>query len=122
MSKLAKERAANGIVNFKGSHHSEETKAILREKAKQRAKEQNNPFEGRHHTAETQEKLSMIAKKPVYQYDLDNAYVSQYSSVQEAAIAIGVSRSAISSAARGKTKTCKGYIWRFSISEGNEKA
>ncbi len=122
LSKLAKERAANGIVNFKGSHHSEETKAILREKAKQRAKEQNNPFEGKHHTAETKEKLSMVARKPVYQYDLDDTYINQYSSVQEAAIAVGASSSAISSAATGKTKTCKGYIWRFSISEGNKKS
>lgn len=50
---------------------------------------------------------------PVYQYDLDGAFVAWYPSTAEAARRTGVNHGAISSCASGKRKTQGGFQWRY---------
>lgn len=54
--------------------------------------------------------------KPVYQFNLDGTFVSEYSSVHEAARILGVSVSNIIHAAQENekfTRTAGGYFWRY---------
>lgn len=50
-------------------------------------------------------------KKPTYQYSLDGELVGVYSSVKDAAEAVGAFPQNISQCIKGKTKTVKGYKW-----------
>ena len=50
----------------------------------------------------------------VRQYDLEMNFISEYSTITEAAKSLGISISRISDAARGNRKTAGGYIWKFS--------
>jgi len=51
--------------------------------------------------------------KSIYQYDLQGTYIKEFDSLQEAAQATGVSVTAISNAAKGKTMQSGGFIWRY---------
>ena len=59
------------------------------------------------------EKLS----KKVLQYSKDGVFIREYNSIVEAAKAIGIEQnnSNLSKACNGKQKTCKGYVWKYSI-------
>lgn len=53
--------------------------------------------------------------KEVYQYDLNGKFINKYSSTGEAARSIGAKGSShIGECCRGKIKTYKGFIWRYS--------
>ena len=55
--------------------------------------------------------------KPVYQFDLDGKFISEYSSVHAAARILGISVSNIMHAAQENekfTRTAGGYFWRYS--------
>lgn len=69
----------------------------------------NNPFYGRKHSKAT------LAKKykAVLQYDKDNALIAEYSSIKEAALAVSTTSTVIVGALRGRTKTAKGFIWKY---------
>lgn len=52
--------------------------------------------------------------KEVYQYDLNGKFINKYSSTGEAARSLGISKGThIGECCRGKLKTCKGFIWRY---------
>ena len=51
--------------------------------------------------------------KTIACYNHDDELVATYESLKEAAEAIGVSCTSISSAAKGKTKTSGGYKWAY---------
>lgn len=51
--------------------------------------------------------------KPLLQLDLKGNLIKEWPNAVEPAKALNISRQAISMNARGKTKTCKNYIWRF---------
>ena len=53
------------------------------------------------------------AEKAVLRIGADGVGVVKYRSIREAAEKEGVSRAAIQKALSGKSKTCKGYIWRY---------
>ena len=96
----------------------------------------NNPMYHKHHTDETKKKISdslrgkyigdkssVYGKKHPYevrakrfkrvrQYDLDMVLIAEYESMQSASAATGVSISGISACCSGKSKTCRGYIWK----------
>lgn len=57
--------------------------------------------------------MAITQSKKVIQYTLDGNYVHTFSSIKEAAEFIRVSSATLSSACRGKQKTCGGYKWRF---------
>ena len=52
-------------------------------------------------------------KKKVDQYSLTGDFIKTWSSVSEAAKAIGGQSSNIASCAAGRRKTAYGYIWRY---------
>lgn len=52
-------------------------------------------------------------RKRVRQFTSTGTFIKEYSSLKEAAEAVGANVSNISAAAYGRTKTCSGYIWRF---------
>lgn len=53
--------------------------------------------------------------KEVYQYDLNGKFINKYSSTGEAARSLGIkSSSHIGECCRGKIKTYRGFIWRYS--------
>ena len=66
-------------------------------KEKKNSTQKNNPF----------------GKRSVVQYTLDGEFVQEFDSIKEANRALGVSEKYVSKHLRGKTKTCKGYIFKF---------
>ncbi len=54
-------------------------------------------------------------KKTVYQYAIeDGSLVSTYACLEDAANSVGASKTGISSASTGQSKTCKGFLWSYS--------
>ena len=63
--------------------------------------------------------IKNINRKPVYQFDLQGNFISEYSSAQAAALANGISISNIVHAAQENekdTRTAGGYFWRYTKS------
>lgn len=56
---------------------------------------------------------SLNAEKAVLRIGADGVGVVRYRSIREAAEKNGVSRTAVQRALNGKSKTCKGYVWRY---------
>lgn len=52
-------------------------------------------------------------KKTVIQYSLDNKYIAEYKSINEAARVIDGSKDGISFCCNGRQNTSGGYIWKF---------
>lgn len=50
-------------------------------------------------------------KKPLIQYDLDGKEVARYSSMTEAAEALGIQKARLSSCLAGRSRTAAGYRW-----------
>ena len=51
--------------------------------------------------------------KDVYQYSLNKKFITQYSSIKEAADVVGVHKSDIQACCSGRQKTAKGFIWSY---------
>lgn len=64
---------------------------------------------GKSQSIETRLKKS----KGVTQYDLDGNFISQYISIYDAARAVNGSKGNISNVCCGRTKTHKGFIWKY---------
>lgn len=56
---------------------------------------------------------SVNAEKAVLRIGKNGVGVVKYRSIREASEKNGVSRAAIQKALNGKSKTCKGYIWKY---------
>lgn len=54
-----------------------------------------------------------IRFKPVLQYDMNNNFIKSYSSVGDAAKAVGTNTSNICSAINKRVESCKGYYWKY---------
>lgn len=64
---------------------------------------------------ETKDYPNLGKVKEVFQYDLNGRFINSYESAGAAARSLGVSsNSHIGECCRGKIKTYKGFIWRFS--------
>ena len=113
LRRLQKERIAKtGKVNFKGQKHTPESIAKMRASHKGKHTGPKNAAYGTHKTEEQKQYYSRINSRAVKQYDLDGKLIKQYPSGKAAAEALGVTAAAISAAVAGKTKSCKGYIWK----------
>ena len=51
-------------------------------------------------------------RKPVACYDKEGNLIEQFSSIRDASRKLNISNGAISNAIIGRTKTCKGFIWK----------
>lgn len=92
-----------------GTHCSEETKRKMSEKLK-----------GRTYSKETIERMKKGhigkqsgAAKSILQFTIDGRFIKKYNSATDAGRAMGVTNSAISMNAKGRTKICCGYHWRY---------
>lgn len=104
--------ARTGKVNMKGQSHTAESIAQMSASHEGKHTGSKNAAYGTHKTDEQKQYYSRINSRAVNQYDLDGKFIRQYSSGKAAAEALGVTAAAISAAVAGKTKFCKGYIWR----------
>jgi hypothetical protein len=52
-------------------------------------------------------------KRAVLQYTIDGEFVKEFESRKDAERELGVSDKYVSKHLRGKTKTCKGYIFKY---------
>lgn len=52
-------------------------------------------------------------KIPIAQFDLQGNFIKQYESVRQASRELNISSGAISNAISGRTKTCKGFMWKL---------
>lgn len=59
-------------------------------------------------------KLKENNKKKIRQYDKNGKFINQYNSIIEASKITGANATHISLCAKGKNKTCGGYIWKYS--------
>lgn len=64
---------------------------------------------------QTKDYVNLGKAKEVYQYDLNGKFINKYKSTGEAARSLGLNSSThISECCRGKIKTYKNFIWRYS--------
>lgn len=52
-------------------------------------------------------------KLAISQFDLQGNFIKQYESVRQASRELNISSGAISNAISGRTKTCKGFMWKL---------
>lgn len=106
---------------FKGRKaHPNTIKAIIRthtgkvvsEETRKKLRECNL---GKHLTKETKEKLSIIASKPVLQYDLCNNFIKEWKSASEAAKSLNKRPSSITHCCNHRVNynTAYGYKWEW---------
>lgn len=68
------------------------------------------------------ERMAKGKSKPILQFDLETGLIiATYSSIKEAGLSTGISRSTISSVAKGKRKTAGGYGWKWQDKLNNNK-
>lgn len=58
-------------------------------------------------------KKQSINERHILQYDLNGNFIKEYSKIQDACNEVGAFNSNISMCCSGKSKTCKGYIWKY---------
>lgn len=95
--------------NSLGKHPSEET----RKKMSESHKGMKCHLYGKHLSEEHKENLRQLKSKKVLQIGTDGNVIAIYPSMKSAAEKMNVTRQAISSCCTGKTKQCKGYLWRW---------
>lgn len=101
-SKIGKYDKSGKNNPFYGRRHSEETKKQIKDKRKNQII-----------TQETIKKISEKAKKPILQFTKEGAFVAEYPSRNDAAIAVGVSGGVISAHIGGYKKSAGGFIWKY---------
>ena len=75
----------------------------------------NNPQFGKKRTPEEKEKLrNKKTNRKVDCFNLQNELIATYKTIKDACDATGSNNSSISKCCKGKVKTCKGFIWRYS--------
>lgn len=70
---------------------------------------ENNPFYGKQHTQESKKKMGT----PIIQYSKDNVFIKEFESITQASIELNISKNSICNCLKGKSKYCRGYIWRY---------
>ena len=137
ISKGLKKYYIDNEPSFKGKTHSELSKKLISDKNKGKkfpeylkerySNERSgklNYFFGQRHTDETKKILSDRRKgkytggdnpkaKNIIQYDLGMNFIKEYSTINEAAKELGISRQSINSCCGGWRKTAHGFIWRY---------
>lgn len=98
-----------GSTGMLGKNHTKETRLKMSRKGK------DHSWYGRKHSIETKlkisESISNLQKKPILQIDLETKkIIKEWDSLKEAKEVYG---KAIGECARGKSKTSKGYIWKY---------
>lgn len=93
--------------NYKGSNNPNFGKH-LSDEAKMKISKANS---GTHQSDEQKAKKS----KKVLQYTLDNKFIKEWESITAAAHAYGCDKSLIMRVCQGKTKTAKGYHWKYKL-------
>ena len=103
----------------KGKKLSEETKKKMSEtkKGKKRSEEIKRKIskahKGKKHSKEHIKKMSEALKIPVVQYSKEGEFIKEWDSATDAAEELGISRSNISTACRGRQKSSGGFVWRY---------
>lgn len=100
------------IKTHTGLKRSQETKDKI---AKSRIKYKGNkhPNFGKKFSQEHINKRVLKVNKPILQYNLNNEFIKEFSSITIASKELNVNFTNISSCCRGKQKTSYGYIWKF---------
>ncbi len=128
----------------KGKNHSEISKNKMREKATGRSlasssKEKvgiatlerfSDPLFKEKHSNRTREAMKNLnedvreklrnRRRPVGKFTKEGLLLERFESVSQAAQSVGVTTTAISACARGKSSSCKGYQWRYMHEEKEE--
>lgn len=74
---------------------------------------ERDSYKGKEFTAEHRNKLGKSKRKQVVQYTLEEDYIYTYESIKQAATHTNTKSSGISRAATGKTRSYKGFIWKY---------
>lgn len=97
--------------HFYGKSHSDETKEKIKESKL-----------GFKHTEETKLRMSQSSKrmyhphfygKAILQFDMENNFIKEYSSIKEASLETGCSKSCIVNVCKGKAVHTKKFIWKY---------
>ena len=107
IAEALKNRYKNGLVHPQfGKHPSEETRKKLSEAKK-----------GKKHSQKSVEKRIITQRnkrnQKIIQFDLQGNKLNSFDSCKEAGKYIGTTASNICMCLKGKTKTAKGYIWKY---------
>ena len=65
------------------------------------------------HTEEAKNKISESQFKPVCQFDLNGILIKKWGSIKEAGEFLKISRTSITACAKGKLRTCSGFVWSY---------
>lgn len=134
---ISKETKAKMSQSHKGKKISDAAKEKLREKATGRKLEpasrekvgaatvqRFSSIEFREmHSARTKEAMQNLdaaareklrsRQRPVEKFTQDGIFIERYSSVSAAALSVNVTATAIGSCVSGKSRTCKGFVWKY---------
>lgn len=121
---INKNEGGNGV-----GFHTEQTKDKLRKPKsnewKQNMKGIRGPQPNMKKPKNHGEKISKALKnkpkpsryKPVNQYDLQDNFIKEWSSIKEITNSLNLSKGIISMACSGKQKTAAGYKWKYKLAE-----
>ena len=102
-----------------GMKHSEESKRKMSDGLKHYYNENPSPKKGIKMSKESSDKKSKsmmgVMNKPILQYDLQNNFIKEWSSISEAYLSLNkkITNGCINLACKGKIKTAFGYKWEY---------
>jgi group I intron endonuclease len=109
ISETLKTKYKNGMVSQKpqlGKPHNEKTKKKI-----------SNTLKGRRLPQETINKIVLTQRNKrnikVIQFDIQGNILNSFNSLKEASEYIGTGKGNISNCCNGRTKTVKGYVWKY---------
>lgn len=90
-------------------------KSIASRKVSKKWKEGHKRSLAACHTPEAKAKAAAKIKKPILQYDLENNFLKEWPGIIDIQNTTGIHRNNIWMCLKGKTKTCKGFIWKYKL-------
>lgn len=108
------DRHNNHLDNFAWGNHLENCNEINhRIRRSEAMKGFKNPNYGKPLSSSTKRKLSERFSKPILQYTMDGQFIKEWCSQSEVARELDIDQGSISACARGKKKSCGGYVWKY---------
>lgn len=103
------EAIGGGGCGMYGKHHSEETKAKIRNARK------CDGFTEEHkkHISESKQGVKHHLAKPVYQFTKDGDFITEWAYMNMAAETLHIKKSSISACCLGKRPSAGGFVWSY---------
>lgn len=115
--KIVSEESKQKMRKPKLENHKLNMRKSKGPQSKETIKKRSISLLGKHKPEGMMKKIHENNKKEIFQYDLKNNFIKEWSSIKEAGLSLNKKGAAIGECCQGKRKTSYKYIWKFKINQ-----